>query len=120
MSTAAFRTTTPSTTLCRRALVLTRGVGIGATPVVADRLTGLTIVSENPVYVKGNWNAEVPAGIGFGGVNAATSIIADSVTLLSSNWTDSNSFNNPYNPNNRPAAAAPGWYRLAIIAGKGR
>jgi hypothetical protein len=130
--------------LFRRALVLTRAENIGANPVVADRLTGFTVVSENPVYIKGNWNADVPAGVGFGGVNAATSIIADAVTFLSApstgcpaaptpcGWTDSNSFLNPYEvaPNlvngiagrvaNVGTATTNGWYRLAIIGGKGR
>ena len=105
--------------LFRRALMLTNGANIGANPVLAQRLTGLTIVSENPVYIKGNWNADIPAGTGFGGVNAATSVIADAVTLLSPAWTDANSFNFPYAAGNR-VAGQNGWYRLAIIGGKGK
>ena len=118
--------------LFRRALMLSNGAGIGANAVVADRLTGLTVVSENPVYIRGNWNAEVPAGTGFGGVNAATSIIADAVTFLSPGelarrtcgWTDSNSFSNPYNAARRVAnaggggkpAGMPGWRSSAARA----
>ena len=104
--------------LFRRALMLSNGAGIGANAVVADRLTGLTVVSENPVYIRGNWNAEVPAGAGFGGVNAASAVIADAVTLLSNQWTDAISFAFPYVATSRNATAAS-WYRLAIIGGKG-
>jgi hypothetical protein len=121
--------------LFRRALMLVNGAWIGENPVVADRLAGLTVVSENPVYVKGDWNANTPGGTaGFGGVNAATSVIADAVTLLSNAWSDANSFGTNGPP--PPAAAAPksgydvsnigsrlrsaqSWYRLAIVGGKG-
>ena len=40
------------------------------------------------------------------------------MTLLSSAWSDQNSFVNPYDSNNRTRAAA-NWYRVAIIGGKG-
>jgi hypothetical protein len=92
--------------LYRRALKLTNG-GLGNIV-----LPGLTIASENPVYVHGDWNAAVgfPAG-------AATAIICDTITLLSNNWNDRTSFLNPYNlaNRNRPANS---WYRFATIAGK--
>ncbi|MFA5038338.1 MAG: hypothetical protein WC732_01510 [Candidatus Omnitrophota bacterium] len=47
-----------------------------------DRNAGLTVVSNQPVYVKGNYNtvSEKP-----------TAIIADALNLLSNNWNDSNS-----------------------------
>jgi hypothetical protein len=125
--------------LFRRALMLSNGKDFGGTgvktppggaSVAADRLNGLTVVSENPVYVRGDWNADSPAGVGFGGVNAATSVIADAVTLLSNNWTDANSYGNgpilaaaksPYDVTNTGLRlrTAQSWYRLAIIGGKG-
>ena len=40
-------------------------------------VNGLTVVSENPVYLKGDWNANGT----FTGAHAATAIIADAVTL---------------------------------------
>lgn len=44
---------------------------------------GLTIVSENPIYVLGNYNT----------VNKApASIVADSLTMLSGNWNDARSY----------------------------
>jgi hypothetical protein len=104
--------------LFRRALMLSNGAGIGANAIVNDRLRGLTIVSENPVYLKGDWNADTPAGTGFAGVNAASAVIADAVTLLSNEWTDAISFAFPYDASNRNAIT-PTWYRVAIIAGKG-
>ncbi len=78
---------------------------------------GLTIASENPVYIQGNWNAN---GSGFGNPHVATAVLADSVTLLSNNWNDRNSFVNPHDHNSSTDRnAVTTWYRLAIIAGKG-
>ena len=96
--------------LFRRALKLINGDDIRA-----QGVTGLTVVSENPVYVQGDWNA---GGASFATAHSATAIIADAVTLLSSAWTDTISFTQPYNAANRPRAAQ-NWYRVAVIAGKG-
>ena len=94
--------------LFRRALKLVNG-GLGNIV-----LPGLTIVAENPVYVQGDWNAAP----GFPALNeSATSIVGDSLTLLSNNWNDVNSFANPYNPGAR-VRPAQSWYRFATIAGK--
>jgi len=94
--------------LFRRALKLTNG-GLGN--IIAP---GLTIASENPVYVQGNYNAD--AG-GFRDPHVATAIIADAVTLLSNAWNDNASFTSPNHPAGRRAVET--WYRMAIIAGKG-
>jgi hypothetical protein len=92
----------------RRALKMTNGaLGNLVAP-------GLTIVSENPVYVEGNWNAN---NAGFGNPHVATSFIADAVTLLSNNWNDRRSFTDPNAAG--PRAATDTWYRFAVIAGKG-
>lgn len=97
----------------RRALKITNGSDLNG---AAAGLTGLTIASENPVYLQGNWNA--PGN--FNGAHVATSILADSVTLLSNNWNDLNSLTNPYSRNSATQRnATTTWYRLAIIAGKG-
>jgi PilX N-terminal len=84
---------------------------------------GLTIVSENPVYIQGEFN---DGGVNDGswtGTGVAASIAADSVTMLSNNWNDVNSFISPYNPNGQtsPTGRPPVTtsYRVAIIAGKG-
>jgi hypothetical protein len=92
----------------RRALKLVNG-GLGN--IVAP---GLTIASENPVYLQGDWNA---SQAGFVEPNVATSILADSVTLLSNAWNDNNSFASAYDVNGRPRDRT--FYRVAIISGKG-
>lgn len=105
----------------RRALKLANG-GLGQLP--SNGLQGLTIASENPVYVQGNFNAcglptTACAANGFDAVGAqhrSAAIIADAVTLLSRNWNDLNSFTSPHNPAGRVAATT--WYRMGVIAGK--
>lgn len=91
----------------------------GATLVIGTSCSGtdgLTVTSENPVYIQGDYNAPVDDGT-WGGVSVAAAVEGDSVTFLSNNWNDVNSFAFPYNVNNR--AAAPTAYRAAIIGGKG-
>ena len=78
-------------------------------------MPGLTVTSENPVYVEGNYNAN---NTGFSEPNAATAVIVDSLTLLSNSWNDRVSFTSPQNSAGRPATET--WYRMAVIAGKGR
>jgi hypothetical protein len=96
----------------RRALKITRGQSLAS----VSNLQGLTIASENPVYVQGNWNANGT----FDGSHVATAVLADAVTLLSNKWNDRNSFVNPYTMDNSGKRhASTTWYRLAIIAGKG-
>ena len=97
--------------LFRRALKLTNGA-LGN--IVAP---GLTIVTENPVYVQGDWNANQASG--FGNPHVATSIISDSVTLLSNAWVDNSSYQYPYAPGSR-TRSAQSFYRFAVIAGKNR
>jgi hypothetical protein len=92
----------------RRALKITNGT-LGN--IVAP---GLTIASENPVYVQGNWNA---TDAGFGDPHVATSILCDAMTLLSNAWNDKESFDSPHDKNPRNATTT--WYRMAVIAGKG-
>jgi hypothetical protein len=92
----------------RRALKLVNGrQGNIITP-------GLSVASENPVYVQGDYNANA----GFGNPHAACSIVADAVTLLSNNWSDRSSFTNPHNAGARNASET--WFRMAVITGKGR
>ena len=116
---AAARPTSPVTAavarvnravLFRRALKLTNGV-LGN--IIGP---GLTIASENPVYVQGDYNAG--GGAGFADGNAASSIAADAVTFLSNSWNDRNSLSSPNNPTGR--AASTTWYRVAVLSGKGR
>jgi hypothetical protein len=104
--------------LFRRALKIVNGGisgGVNNLPTA-----GLTIASENPVYVQGNYNAtEVTPTANWANQepNVPSSIIADSVTLLSRVWRDDLSFRFPNAPASRPAATTG--YRFAVIAGKG-
>ena len=78
-------------------------------------MPGLTIASENPVYIQGHYNASAAAGFGNG--NAAAAVIADAVSLLSAAWDDERSLNFPNNPGQRNAVTT--WYRTAVLSGKG-
>jgi hypothetical protein len=92
----------------RRALMLVNGT-LGNLP------PGITIASENPLYIKGDFNAST--GAGFGNPHVAASVIADTITFLSNSWNDLESFRDPYAVNNRNATTT--FYRLAIVSGKG-
>ena len=83
---------------------------------------GLTVASENPVYIMGDYNSNstdpawntTPSDVAG---HASAAVIADAVTLLSNNWLDSLSLQNSVtNPGNRPATTT--YYRMAIAGGK--
>lgn len=78
---------------------------------------GLTIASENPVYIQGEYNDGGVNNGTWAGASVASSVAADSVTLLSNQWNDVNSFISPYAPGSRPPVSTS--YRVAVIAGKG-
>ena len=99
----------------RRALKIVNGSSVSLGTCPNGNPCGLTIASENPVYVQGDFNA-LPNG-NFGAAHTATAIIGDALTLLSNNWNDVNSFAFPYNLGKRLAATTT--YRFAVIAGKG-
>jgi Tfp pilus assembly protein PilX len=100
----------------RRAVKLTNGklLNLGNCP--GNVPCGLTLASENPVYIQGDFNANSANG-GFADPSVATSILADAVTMLSNQWADINSFSSPYAQAGRPAGNS--FYRVAIVAGKG-
>lgn len=77
-------------------------------------LPGLTVAAENPVYIQGDYNANG----GFGNPHASCSVAADAVTLLSNNWSDRRTLVSPHNAASRDATTT--WYRVAVLAGKGR
>jgi hypothetical protein len=76
---------------------------------------GLTIATENPAYLQGDFNAD-SGGNDFTDPSIAASVAADAVTLLSDSWSDVNSFAFPYAANSRVGVSTD--YRLAIVAGK--
>jgi hypothetical protein len=107
----------------RRALkIVNGGLYLSAAPAGACTPTpcnnvpapGLTIASENPVYVQGNFNATSTDTAAEPNVGA--SIIADAVTLLSNNWNDIRSFTSPHASSGR--AATQTGYRMAVVGGK--
>jgi hypothetical protein len=101
----------------RRALKLVNGstIAMGTCNSVP---CGLTIVSENPVYIQGDYN-NPGLNTAFTGASVGASVIADAVTLLSNKWNDVNSFAFPYLSNTDRRVASDTTYRLAISGGKG-
>jgi hypothetical protein len=102
--------------LFRRALKLVNGNVLNLPACPGGVSCGLSIATENPMYVLGDFNANSASG-GFQDHNVAVGAIADAVTLLSVNWNDVNSFSAPFNPGGRNAATS--WYRMGVLAGKG-
>jgi len=111
----------------RRVLKLVDGrlnaVGTSPLPVRPDNgQGGFTIASENPVYVQGDYNTSSLDPFWANNANnntphAAAAIIADSVTILSNQWSDVNSLYNSSILAGRPTGA-DGYYRMAVAGGK--
>jgi hypothetical protein len=104
--------------MTNRALFFRRAVKLVRGTTIAPTIMGLTVVTENPVYVQGDWNASG----GWTNPHAATAILADAVTLLSNAWDDRNSFLNPYDSTTSIGGgrkrSTNSWYRFAVLAGK--
>jgi hypothetical protein len=100
----------------RRAVKIVNGsdlTPVGSCP--SGVTCGLTIAAENPVYVQGDYNANIGGTTGWGSTDVPTSIAGDAVTLLSDQWNDVNSFASPYAQTLRQGNTT--WYRAAIVAG---
>jgi hypothetical protein len=117
LNTAARPTTTVTApqAMVNRAIFFRRGLKLINGQLGNLVSPGLTVTSENPLYIQGNWNADAS---GFGDPHVATSVAADAVTMLSNAWNDVNSFTSPYDVANRPRSAQT-YYRVAVISGKG-
>jgi hypothetical protein len=103
--------------LFRRAVKLVNGSLISLPVCPSTVSCGLTISTENPAYIQGDFNANSPAGTGFASANVATSVAADAVTILSNNWNDVNSFASPFNSQfNRTGQTT--YIRTGVVAGK--
>ena len=136
-----------SVIIFRRALRLVNGTLGNLPPVSAGNPTtgsscsggtagGFTVVSENPIYVQGDYNAtslptSAPNGFNdaFPLCHVPASVMGDAVTLLSNAWQpgaqsgytsgDANDFANPDNPNCPSQRCATNtYYRMAVMAGK--
>ena len=94
---------------------------------------GFTVASENPLYILGdynsnaadsaNWSTDTTAALQLAddkAGHAAAAVIADTVTLLSNNWTDLESMTAPVTSLGNRSASTTTSYRLAIAAGKNR
>lgn len=111
--------------LFRRALKIVNGAQSGSSVLtLLPTGVGLTIVSENPAYVQGNYNTSTAGTFGSTQTDHRPSaVIADAVTMLSNNWNDIRSFRSPHDPDNlsgqggRPSSTT--WYRMGIVSGKG-
>jgi hypothetical protein len=103
----------------RRALKLVDGQTLNLGNACGPVACGLTVVSENPVYIQGDYNA--PADGSFTGNSVAASVAGDAITLLSDNWNDASSFAFPYSTGSNAIdrEAVQTAYRTALIAGKG-
>jgi Tfp pilus assembly protein PilV len=101
--------------LFRRALKLVNGSLITLPACPGGVSCGLTIATENPAYIQGDYNANSANG-GFADHDVAASVAADAMTLLSIKWNDVNSFSSPYNTGGRSGTTT--WYRLGVVAGK--
>jgi hypothetical protein len=104
----------------RRAVKIVNGKLLTALGTCPDGAPcGLTIATENPVYIQGDYNAN-SAGGGFNDPHVATSVAGDAITLLSNNWNDINSFAlDEYNLNGTTRNAINTYWRTAAVAGKG-
>jgi hypothetical protein len=101
--------------LFRRAVKLVNGSLITLPLCPGNVSCGLTIATENPAYIQGDYNSN-STGNGFNDPNVAASVVADAFTFLSNQWNDVNTFNSPFNAGGRQATT--GWYRLGVVAGK--
>jgi hypothetical protein len=117
----------------RRALKLTDAQAYSLGNCGAGIPCGLTITSENPVYIEGNYNATggscsgSPIVCTYTGTEAPSAVLADAMTLLSVKWNDINSYISPWDAVDgacpgSPCSARQGattYYRTAVLAGKG-
>jgi hypothetical protein len=99
----------------RRALKIVNANNLTAVgPCPSGVSCGLTVTSENPVYIQGDFNAN-SGGNNWNDPYIPSSVAGDAVTLLSVNWNDTNSFSSPYSTGARNGIDT--WYRVAVIGG---
>ncbi len=116
-ATATLRTTvTANVARTNRAIFFQRALKLTNGALNQVPMPGLTLTSENPVYVEGDFNASAGAH-GFVEPNAAAAIMADGITVLSNVWNDQSSFDTPNGATFRNAVTT--WYRFAAVSGKG-
>lgn len=80
---------------------------------------GFTVATPNPLYVLGNYNTQTSAGSSTGTNNTyevPAALLSDALTVLSTNWTDSQGFST-YAKGSNIFAAADNTINAAIITG---
>ena len=81
---------------------------------------GFSVATPNPLYVWGNYNCTNPAYLGTTNTSASTlcAFFCDALTVLSTNWSDSNSLHNSFSTSSGLWAASPtNTVNAAIVAG---
>jgi hypothetical protein len=96
----------------RRGVRLLNGSGTNVPKRPDNGLGGFTLGSEEPAYILGDYNAQG----GWTDPHASAAVLADTVTLLSNNWSDLSSFTSPATVAGRKATTS--YYRVAIATGK--
>jgi hypothetical protein len=87
----------------------------GATiPVNASQPVGLTVASQNPVYIQGDYNTTTTNMSGVT-THPPAAVLSDAVTVLSNNWSDTNAINSLSTLSSR--AATPTTVNAAIATG---
>ncbi len=84
---------------------------------------GITIASEQPVYLQGNYNADSNNGTNWNAAaytHSSAAVIADAVTLLSNSFDDRYSLLYPLSIPGVRTAAVDTYFRVAIAAGKNK
>lgn len=80
---------------------------------------GFTVATKNPLYIWGHYNQTNNSNIGTTNTSSGTvpaALMSDSITILSTNWTDANSLgSNKNTPDNRNAASTT--VNAALITG---
>jgi hypothetical protein len=82
---------------------------------------GFSVASEGPVYIQGDYNANYNDSFSSdpsGTCHVPAAVFADAVTLLSNNWTDTETFQYPTNMSGRPKTTDNTSFRVAVISGK--
>jgi Tfp pilus assembly protein PilV len=101
--------------LFRRAVKLVNGNLINLPPCPGGVSCGLSVATENPAYIQGDYNANSTGG-GFANPGVGASVIADAITILSNSWNDVNSFAFPFDSSKRVGKTT--FVRAGIVAGK--
>ncbi len=84
---------------------------------------GITIASEQPVYLQGNYNADSTKGNNWGSTtytHSPAAVIADAVTLLSNSFDDRYSLLYPLSLPSQRTAAVDTYFRVAMASGKNK